>query len=104
MNCQAMRNDDPTLSPAERDARRHVRMLRGFYHHLLVFALVGGSLLAINLAMAPRHLWFAWPLAGWAIGLVFHGLATFGRGRWLGAEWEERKLREILQKHPAAGQ
>lgn len=96
MNCRTIEHTDPGLSATERDARRHVGRLRGFYRHLLVFALVGSGLLAINLVTAPQHHWFLWPLAGWAIGLVFHGLAAFNRGRWLGAEWEERKVRELM--------
>lgn len=96
MNCHNLEHTDPSLPAAERDARRQVARLRGFYRHLLVFGMVAAGLLVINLATAPQHLWLVWPLAGWAIGLVFHGLATFMRGRWLGAEWEERKVRELI--------
>ncbi len=96
MVCRSRYIDDPALPAVERDARRQVSMLRGFYHHLLVFAVVNTGMLAINLIASPGRLWFYWPLLGWGIWLSLHAFATFSRGRWLGAEWEERKLRELL--------
>ncbi len=80
----------PNAMPAARS-----RTLRGFYPHLMVFAVVNTGLLAINLIASPGRLWFYWPLLGWGIWLALHAVGTFGRGRWLGAEWEERKLREL---------
>ena len=96
MVCRSRYIDDPTLSAAERDARRQVARLRGFYSHLMVFVLVNAGLLAINLIASPGRFWFFWPALGWGIGLAMHALATFNRGRWLGAEWEERKLAEFM--------
>jgi hypothetical protein len=96
MVCRSSYIDDSGLSVAERDARRQVGRLRAFYHHLLVFVLVNGGLLAINLVTTPGRLWFYWPLLGWGIAIAFHALATFGGRHWLGADWEERKLRELL--------
>jgi hypothetical protein len=32
------------------------------------------------------------------IGLVAHGLSVFGLGGFLGSEWEERKIKEIVDK------
>lgn len=92
-NC---RHEDSSLSPAEREARRQIRKLRGFYQHLTVFVAVNLGLLAINLLSTPTRLWFYWPVFGWGIALVLHAGATQLRGRWLGADWEERKLRELL--------
>lgn len=96
MVCRNRYVDDPSLSAAERDARRQVGMLRGFYHHLAVFLVVNCGLLLINLAASPGRWWFYWPLLGWGLWLAMHAVATFGGRRWLGAEWEERKLRELL--------
>ena len=96
MVCRSRLIDDPKLSAAERDARRQVHGLRRFYHHLLVFSLVSAGLAAINLVVSPGRLWFYWPLLGWGVWLVLHAFATFARGRWLGAEWEDRKVRQFL--------
>ncbi|MCF8198834.1 MAG: 2TM domain-containing protein [Sulfuritalea sp.] len=88
--------DETTLSAAERDARRQVRRLRGFYSHLLVFAVINAGLAVINLIASPDRLWFYWPLLGWGVWLALHAFGTFARYRWLGAEWEERKMQQLL--------
>jgi hypothetical protein len=88
--------NDPALSPAERAARMQVYRLRSFYHHLAVYVAVNAGLLLINLLASPAKLWFYWPLLGWGIWVALHGLRTFSRDRWLGAEWEERKVRELM--------
>lgn len=79
-----------------RQARRHVRQLRGFYIHLAVYVLVNVGLLTLNL-LCGRPYWFFWPTAGWGIGLLAHGLSVAG-WRFLGREWEERKIREHLDR------
>ena len=79
-------------------ARKRVRQLRGFYVHLTVYVLVNVLLLVINLASSPGVLWFYWPLLGWGIGIVAHAASVFGTGRFLGKEWEERKIRELMEK------
>ena len=38
-----------------------------------------------------------YPLAGWGIGIVIHGLTTFPFGIF-GKEWEERKIKEYMEK------
>ena len=80
-------------------AKVHVQRLRGFYMHLTVYVLVNVLLLAINLATTPDRLWFYWPLLGWGIGVAAHGASVLGTGRFLGKEWEERKIRELMDKN-----
>lgn len=96
MSCRTHLEDDASQSPAERHARRRIARLRAFYQHLMLFAVVNAGLLAINLLASPGRLWFFWPLLGWGIWLVLHAMGTFGAERWLGAEWEERKLRQFM--------
>jgi hypothetical protein len=85
-------------SPEYQAARRQVQRLRGFYAHLAVYLAVNAGLLVINLFTAPERLWVMGPLAGWGIGVVIHGAAVFLRGRFFGNEWEDRKVRELLQR------
>ncbi len=79
-------------------ARQRVEELKGFYIHLLIYLLINCGLLSINLIFVPGHLWFFWPLLGWGIGIVAHGLAVFGFGGFLGREWEEKKIKELMDK------
>lgn len=95
------RIEDQNLSPAERSARREARLLRAFYSHLTVFLLVNGGLALINLLTHPERLWFIYTTLGWGIFLAFHGLRVALRGRWLGKDWEDAKVKEIMQRKPA---
>jgi len=85
-------------SPEYRAARCQVRRLRGFYAHLAVYLAVNAGLLIVNLFSAPGRLWVVWPLAGWGVGVVIHGAGVFLGGRLFGPAWEERKIREIMEK------
>jgi hypothetical protein len=81
-----------------RIARQQVRRIKAFYLHAMIFVLVNVLLMAINLATSPDKWWSVWPLLGWGVGLVAHGIAVFGFGGIWGPEWEERKIREIVEK------
>lgn len=92
--------EDITKDPRYEEARRHARALRGFYTHALVYLLVNLGLLGINLLTSPGRWWFAWTTVAWGIGLAFHGLSVFAFKGWLGTRWEERKIREYLDRRP----
>jgi hypothetical protein len=79
-------------------AKRRVGQIKGFYVHATVYVLVNALLISINLLTSRDHIWFFYPLLGWGIGLVAHGLSVFGLGGFLGSEWEERKIKEIVDK------
>jgi 2TM domain-containing protein len=77
-------------------ARQRVEALRGFYIHLVVFVVVNAGLFVLDM-LSSGGTWFFWPLLGWGIGLVVHAVSVFARGPF-GAEWEDRKIRELLAK------
>jgi hypothetical protein len=78
-------------------ALKRVKDIKGFYVHVLVYAAVMTGIFLIDL-VTPGGPWFYWPLFGWGIGLVIHGLSVFAfEGLW-GAAWEERKARELMAK------
>ncbi len=89
-------------TPADQErydrAKERVEMVRGLYSHIVVFVLVNLGLAAYNLATSPDNLWFLFALGGWGIGLVAHGLYVASSGRFLGPEWEARKIREELER------
>ena len=86
--------DDPRYE----EARRHIRNVRGFYNHLLVYLLVNAGLFTLNMLSSPGRIWFGWATFGWGVGLVAHGVSVFAFRGWLGARWEERKIREYLDR------
>ena len=79
-------------------AQERVKEIKGLYIHLIVYIVVNLILFSINIIFSPAYLWFFWPLMGWGIGLAMHTLSVYGFGRWFSADWEERKIREIMEK------
>ena len=78
-------------------AKARVAALRGFYIHLIVFSLVNGGLVLINLLVTPAsYFWFFWPLLGWSIGLGAHALGVYGG--FLGRDWEEQQIGKLLEQ------
>jgi hypothetical protein len=80
-------------------ARKRVHQIKGFYVHATVYVLVNALLAIINLATSRGEVWFLWPLFGWGIGLAAHGFSIFGLGGLWGQEWEDRKIKEIVEKN-----
>lgn len=79
-------------------AQKQVQEIKAFYSHLLSFIAVMIFLLFINLKYSPNHLWFYWPLLGWGIGLVFHGLRAFNYAPFFSKDWEERKIQQYMNQ------
>lgn len=84
-------------------AKKRVEEIKGFYSHISVYVLVNLALLIINLLTSPHHFWFFWPLFFWGIGIVAHAVSVFGSGKFWGQEWEERKIKEIMDREVRKG-
>jgi len=80
-------------------AKKRVENLKAFYIHLIVFILVNTMFIVINVLNYDKaeHWWFLYPLLGWGIGLVSHGLSVASFGLF-GPEWEEKKIKEYMEK------
>lgn len=74
-------------------AKERVEKLKGFYGNLISYCCVIPLLIFINLRTSDFH-WFWFPMLGWGFGLTMHAAETFGYGK----SWEEKKIREILNK------
>jgi hypothetical protein len=79
-------------------ARKKVKEIKGFYANLVSYILVISFLTFINLKYTPEHLWFYWPMLGWGIGLLFHGFGVFNLVPFFGNDWEEKKIKELMDK------
>jgi hypothetical protein len=81
------------------DARKKVKKLKIFYHNLITYVVVNIFLIAINLITSPHQLWFYWVTIFWGISLAITGARIFmTKNEFLGSQWEERKIKEILEK------
>ena len=78
-------------------AKKRVENLKGFYIHLTVYILVNIMLFVINLTTYDGRWWFLYPLGGWGIGMFVHALTIFATG-FFGEEWEERKIKEYMER------
>ncbi|AMA72868.1 MULTISPECIES: 2TM domain-containing protein [Aneurinibacillus] len=79
-------------------AKKRVKALKGFYIHLVVFILVNIGLFFIDLLFSRDSTWFYFPLFGWGIGLLAHGITVLGFGGLFGSEWEKKKIQEFMDK------
>jgi hypothetical protein len=79
-------------------AKERVEEIKGFYVHLFIYIVVNIGLIIVDVLTSPLQLWFYWPLLGWGIGIAAHATSVFGIKGVLGKEWEERKIKEIMEK------
>jgi hypothetical protein len=75
-------------------AKERVEKLKGFYGNLVSYLIIIPILIIINMSSSRDFQWFWFPMLGWGMGLLFHAFETFGYGR----TWEEKKIREILDR------
>ncbi len=79
-------------------AVERVEKLKEFYQNLASYCIVIPFLIFINLNFSPGFHWFWFPIFGWGIGLVFHFLEVNNYNIFLGRNWEERKINEIMEE------
>ena len=59
-------------------AKKRVEARKEFFIHLTVYVVVNIMLVLIwAFAAGGGYPWFIFPLGGWGIGLLFHGLGVF---------------------------
>lgn len=79
-------------------AKKRIEEIKGFYGNLTAYIVVNIMLFVINMVTSSEHLWFFWPMLGWGIGVAFHGMRVFNYMPFLGKDWEERKMKEFIEK------
>lgn len=79
-------------------AVERVEKLKEFYQNLASYCIVIPFLVFINLRFVPQFNWFWFPMFGWGIGLVFHFLEVNNYNIFLGKNWEDRKINELMEK------
>jgi hypothetical protein len=87
-----------TESEEYKRAKKRVEDVKGFYIHLVTYLIINGGLFLLNFATSRDSWWFYWPLLGWGIGIVFHALSVFVTEGSIGRHWEERKIRELMER------
>ena len=86
------------------EAKKRVKRIKGFYTHLLVYIFVNLFIVFFNYQeLKPGESYFQWQnfvtLGFWGIGIIGHGLSVFLPNFILGNDWEERKIKELMNKN-----
>ncbi|MEJ2163871.1 MAG: 2TM domain-containing protein, partial [Robiginitalea sp.] len=78
-------------------AKEKVEAIKGFYGNLLAYCLVIPMLVWLN-SRTTSFPWAIFPAIGWGFGLVMHGMEAYGYNPLWGRRWEERKIRELMNR------
>lgn len=88
-------NQTNQISEEER-AINYVRDIKGFYSHVITYTLVISLLFIINFVTDSSYIWAWWPMLGWGIGLISHGLNVFEVFNFFGPKWERKQIEKRL--------
>lgn len=85
------------------EALKRVKKIKGFYSHAIVYVIINFMIVIANLQhLDAKESYFQFQNYAtaffWGIGLLAHGLSVFGPNLLLGKEWEERKIKELMEK------
>ncbi|NND16217.1 MAG: Pr2TM family membrane protein [Eudoraea sp.] len=78
-------------------AKERVEEIKGFYGNLTAYLIVIPFLVWLNFRTTSFP-WVFFPMFFWGLGLTMHGLGAFGYNPLWGKGWEERKIRELMDK------
>ncbi|MEQ6122782.1 2TM domain-containing protein [Pseudotenacibaculum sp. MALMAid0570] len=90
-------------------AKKRIKDIKGFYSHLSVYIVVNIFISGIivyglsndedrSLGEALTHFGTYSTWLFWGIGLFFHWLGVFGFKSFFGKSWEEKKIKELMDK------
>jgi hypothetical protein len=85
-------------------AYKRVKRIKGFYMHALIYVLVNAFIIVSSFDRSElgSETFFRWETFStalfWGIGLVAHGFSVFGRELFFGNDWEEKKIKEFMDK------
>ena len=74
-------------------AINRVRAKRAFWMHLAVYIMVNAFLVFIWAFTSEGYFWPAWPMLGWGIGVLAHGVSVFLAPMDISEERIDRELR-----------
>lgn len=91
---------ESTDAAREARARAYIHDLRAFYRLAGTAAFILALTFTINYVTSPGRWWVLWVAFGFGVALAFAGVKLLMKGRFFGPDWEERKVREYLDRHP----
>ncbi|MFV8226062.1 2TM domain-containing protein [Christiangramia aquimixticola] len=85
------------------NARKRIKDIKGFYTHLLVYIVINIAIFIVGtrqegIMEGLTQLSNYSTIFFWGIGLLAHWVSVFGTGLFFGKNWEEKKIKEIMEK------
>jgi 2TM domain len=85
-------------------AYKRVKKIKGFYTHLTVYILVNLFIVYLNISnLEQNESYFQFKnfttAFFWGIGLLAHGFSVFIPNVFLGKNWEERKIKDLMDRN-----
>ena len=78
-------------------AKERLKKVKEFYGNLTSYVIVIPILAFINYRTTDFP-WVIFPALGWGFGVLAHWLEATGRTPFMGRNWEDKKIREIMEK------
>lgn len=79
-------------------AQKNVTELKVFYVHLAIYLAFVPLFIYLNFLSRAGFPWAIFPIAGWGLGVASHAAETFNYNPLFGKKWEERKIRELMER------
>jgi hypothetical protein len=84
--------------------QKRVKTIKEFYKHVIVYVLVNLFLLSMKyFKLEAGETLFRFSnftvAFYWGIGVIIHGVNVFGKNLFLGNDWEERKIKELMNRN-----
>ena len=78
-------------------AKEHVEKLKGFYANFGMYLIAVPFFIYFNI-VSTSFPWALFPIGGWGMGVAFHAAEVFNWNPLLGKQWEERKIKELMDE------
>ncbi len=82
-------------------AEKRLKELKGFYWHAFWYLAVNIFLIVMIAVNSDGNIWHYGTFSTaffWGIGLGFHALGIFGKNLLFGKSWEDKKIKEYMEK------
>ncbi|MCB0465295.1 MAG: 2TM domain-containing protein [Aequorivita sp.] len=98
-NIKIMNTQDTFISEKRyKLAKKRVEKLKGFYIHFAIYLMMVPVFIYLNYISNTGFPWALFPVVGWGIGVMGHAVEAFNYNPLFGKNWEERKIRELMEK------
>ena len=81
-----------------RKATAKVKQMKDFYDHIFTFCITLPLIILADVYYTPDILWSIPAIIIWGIAVVMHWLFVKDRIPFFNHKWEEKKIREIMEK------